>query len=1353
MPAISQTLLWTALPNGTKPGHPHTLRLSVFISPRLSAPSSPRPELHLFPDFLDWPATNVSFKVTIGGKNAGPVAVTSPAPRSDLWTALFTAKTYVKPYDSKSLNGNKFHSYPAWWVRQFHASTYAHFAKASPTDWPSFDDLFSNPPAPYGKLPFNQDLAERAREVIESAYSSRKGSRFGALIPAGSPEPLTDLTQAQLFLAPLTVAKNPHYKDLKPTPKPSIDFHRMVSMLGEYPLLLRLFGIVYDLEVPLPGGLSPSVEVSVVPKWSPKLAATTNFEPTTGATMTGPQPFLPTPRGSDPEIFRGLLRLSDPAPTGGQPAFPVIELEMDGSTLKTLNFAQGIYRAARGPSYTTQPENFALPALRSAGLSLAHTGQALDFGQTMSDTDSMNSAVDTSSPVSLAAEDVTRGFRIDVWDDRTNRWHQLCARTAAPKPGGYAIGSAPHTVVVPVPAGDEGWVSLGVASGPQGGSSDTYVPETILRWKGWSLVAPRPGKHLSDKPADGLQPDGNNPPNGEFPLQVAYAAEPGTLPVLRYGRAYRFRARAVDLAGNSVPFHSAPTPFSFQWSTGPKVPFRYGRLEPVISPPLIPHEPRTVGEHLERIVIRSEFWDSPDSSVSPSMRHVTPPSTTEEMAEEHGVLDLPSGRPDPSLYSEIASRAGLTYATPSVVSSLGGLPDPNGFDQPYYPVDELAVPYLPDVFARGAALQGLPGGPTLLRIPFAAGSWPNVRSFRLVVKAGAGAPTLPTAANGHALTVFAPKATFQPVRLSCFLKLADLRSLGLWEWLEEQGLATAGLAALAASGRHWMFTPYRELVIVHAVRQPLRRPRFTHPVISREIGKTFALLSDKIDVDTRSSIKLDILSQWDDPYDDGVNPKGSVLVHHNSPVGEIPLPLEVPPLNAIHTPSPGLRHDFGDTKHRIVFYEAQATTRFLEYFVKTKKITLHGTAPTVVHAGGLATGATTVKSAGTPAVTYTPTVDYLEDDKAGTIARTPTSTIPLKAGKAEVDVSFVPPPVIRTSLENPLKPATTAGYPLSIPSSARPAAPDVRYVLPVFSWATVSKATKVSSLRKGNALRVYLGRPWWSSGAGELLGVVIYPVPIGAAGYPAGLEPFVTRYGRDPLKVTNPVKSVPTTKDFALRKAVGTGIQLVEAAAIGPGLLVDIVGHEVGFDVDHQLWYCDIEIDTSTPNPNSPAPGADVFSYWPFVRLALVRYQPGSLKGVEVSRVVQADFVQIAPNRVATLTFPSATTVHVTVTGYGYSEGQVEDFGDEVAVTVEEEIHGVTDPDLRWTAVSSPVLLTSTFIGAEELSWTGKVTLPAARGSRPFRIRIEEREIYVGPGGTFAPNYVPRVTYLDTLEI
>ena len=299
-----------------------------------------------------------------------------------------------------------------------------------------------------------------------------------------------------------------------------------------------------------------------------------------------------------------------------------------------------------------------------------------------------------------------------------------------------------------------------------------------------------------------------------------------------------------------------------------------------------------------------------------------------------------------------------------------------------------------------------------------------------MIEAGSGAPVHPNAGNGHALTVFAPKATFQTVRLSCFLELADLQSMGLWEWLEEQGLATPALEALGRLG-----TPLH----VHAVPGARDRPRGSPAPDAARVHKAAHLPLRSVRPSPccptrsgstgRAAIKLDVLSKWEEPFDDGVNPLGSVYCSTTHRWARSRSASEQPPPISVDDAGPGLRHDFGDTKHRLVYYEAQATTSFLEYFVETDKVTLHGTAPTVVNAGGLATGATTVKSIGTPAITYQPTVDYIEDDAAGTIARTPTSAIKLHTAPPTVDVSFVPPPVTRSSLEKVVPPATSSGLP------------------------------------------------------------------------------------------------------------------------------------------------------------------------------------------------------------------------------------------------------------------------------------------------------------------------------------
>ena len=61
-----------------------------------------------------------------------------------------------------------------------------------------------------------------------------------------------------------------------------------------------------------------------------------------------------------------------------------------------------------------------------------------------------------------------------------------------------------------------------------------------------------------------------------------------------------------------------------------------------------------------------------------------------------------------------------------------------------------------------------------------------------------------------------------------------------------------------------------------------------------------------------------------------------------------------------------------------------------------------------------------------------------------------------------------------------------------VPSTARPAAPDVMYVLPTFKWQKEDGPIR-RHVRRGNAVRVWLRRPWFSSGDGEQLAVVLRP--------------------------------------------------------------------------------------------------------------------------------------------------------------------------------------------------------------------------------------------------------------------
>jgi hypothetical protein len=1297
----NQQILWTACPNGVAANG--KLRVSVAVGPQLTGGT----ELGPFRDLLDWPAavSRVGWQVTVGAHVAAATVV-SPAPSSSLYQALFHTTTPVNSYQYLSRRGVRVVSPPASYLQGVFQDLYTRLAVDLPKDgsWPPAADLGND--NYFGIFPNNfREWDDLLQEVADSFPDE------GGPIPVEQTRnPGFAAALNYLFLQPLAPPGDG-------TPKPpAFDFHQAFSLLQRHPALLRLFGFVVDLEVPRPSGLPATVGVSVTPAWKPQIS-TTNVSP---VTMTTSATWLAQPYTTNPLIAGGLLRLSDPG------AYDVVEMDTDGTVLKSLNFVQSIVRAGLPANRSADtPTSYGAPALRSAGLSLSMTSHAEAVYGDWLRSDAL--AAGLPGAVTLQAEDIAQGYRVDVWDSKHVRWYQLCARSGNPRSiNGYGIG-APRKVV-PVPAGDEGWIEP-VTTSPPGESDPVNLPETMLRWDGWSLVASRPGKHLSDTADDSLASDTGNPPpaSADFQLQIDYAATPGTLPLLRFGRGYRFRARAVDLAGNSLPFEATA---SFAFTTTETV---YGRLEPVASPVIVPCAPRTPGESLETLVIRSNY-DVPDATVAPCERHLAPPGTSIELALTHGVIDDSAGVPDKTLYATLADRDGLSYKSASVLAKYHGKIETSGTNEwIYYPPGPtaFAVPYLPDVMGCGVSLLGLPGAGTgRVILPFGTG-WPDKRAVRLVVEAGSGAPGRPPAGEADGpLVVRAPKASVTTVRISSWFAPGQLGLLKLWQWLEAVGEGTPYLANLFLDGGHYMVTPYRELTVVHAVRQPLTPPYVHLLAPFRTAGATYSLLNGDVRADPPSTQRVDVLSAYTDPFDDGSSATGIVALESKSRVAELQLASDASDIIGVTN----MRQDFGDTKHHSVYISLLATTRFLEYFTSTSDVTLHGTTRAVVSAHGFAQGTVVVAGTGAHAAqTYVEGADFTENDGAGSIARISSGRIP---SGATVQVSYVAPPVTRSSLEADAHPPAPQGYLVDVPSSARPPAPSLRYVIPAFSWLSGSAATKKTSARIGNTLRVYLGRPWFESGAGELLGVVV-PHPVPGAAFPYDLDPFVSGYGQDPVFTTGATRQASVT-DFTLAVHRGTSLLLAEQSETQPW--VDVAGHAVAWDASRKLWYADVALN----------PGA---SYLPFVKLALVRYQPNSLSGLELSRVVQADFIQVAPDRLMQLTFPSATVVRVVVAGPGYTATTDAGTPDTVLAYVQESTVKTSDADLQWTIAPSSVdgtVLPIVSQTATETIWDGEVKLPAARGSRPFRILVAEFEQHKV---VRAGNLPSRVSYLDAVEI
>lgn len=1324
---LKQTIVWTALPHRRQG---NTLRLSAFAAPRLwSTDDQSTRKLDDFADFLNWPGTltGATFEVEFAGGLKLPATIVLAQPfRPDLWQTLFTNDTDVIPFAFEDSTGVTTASFSATFIHDKIQQIYQDFgtkpggqlptrteigthadlvAIARPRDeikpyvpptkpdpvfvgtpGPELPDPEPTSPAPkptggcagcgclaaafvwLGRL--LKRLLKRLGLIAALPFTMGAGSFGGAgggsfenAGDAGDEAPMNptraEFERVQYFVTPQSITPQP-----MPTPdelKEKYDFHRMVSSLGDYPHLMRLFGLVVDLEVTLGATvLPPAGTVKVIPDINTSMT-TEHHSMRTHYTLDADR-FLTRERpGSD--VRDGLLRVHEPS------RFRLLQLDVAGSAIKVQSMATKLVNeVAQSSAPRNEPEEQGLPALQTVGLSIVRPELAVELKDAFLRSYSLNkglAAIDFSpSPDAavavqplgtdeLFADDVLRGYRVDVFDDQSTRWHTLCHRVGTYK---FATGN--------VVAEDEGFVQPAVTESlDKTKPRELRIPESLFTWSGWSLAAPRYGKTIgtevnADHTSQVVEP--SNAPVTRFNLQTKFTPGKKSLPRLRFGYKYQLRVRTVDLAGNSVidPLNIAEQP-AFQTTPLEVTPLtKYRRFEPVAPPMVVLQKNAIDGESLERLVVRSVFDNSPAPvDVKTTDRHLVPPKTSQPMAEQHRKFD--------GIDAIDASYDLVALEKGELASEV--IPAP--FD----------LPYLPEPYARGVLLRGLPGavsGET--RIQFE-GAWPKLQPFLLHVEGIAKnvAPDPPKwEPLARLLTVQIPQGETHPVHISSWFLAADLDNMALWEWAELTGVANlAALRASAEAGHTWMHLPWRTLVLVHAVQQPLEIPEMQAADASaRALGDTVAPVSMTIAIDAKSTQKIDLRADWIDTIDDpGTNPDAPV------PPQNVPHQMQLAEQQVVDPTQdsfkPLVSHAFGDTKHHFVTYTPTASTRFREYFPATAEITSNLNRP--------------------------------------------------------------------TSAETPL--------PISIhvPSSARPAAPKVLYLLPLFQWQHGGTATQPTSTRKGAGFRVYLDRPWYSSGDGELLGVVLRPPSIGVNSADADrLKKYTSEWGMDPLWPSAPMVPLAKTnfKDFAPELPPAVKIRLAEVE-----LDVDVIGYEPQFDAERNLWFCDILLDPGT-------------AYFPMVRFALVRFQPHSIAGVHISPVVLADFVQLVPHRNVTydITQVAAGVIEVEASGPTYVHGRFNTSAMLLRLETESAL-GATG-ELSWTPIATAPMRV---IDAkpEHTIWKGIIRTGITPVPSRLRVVVMELEAHrtdergsVDPLEILTDNNLSsdlghRVTFTDTLEI
>jgi hypothetical protein len=1428
--ASEQTILFTIMPRGislnsvTKP-------VSVFVSPRLDGTDN----LGAFPDWLNWTRhlrdDGLELELHCGA-NTQVFPINGAGLRPDLWEQLFKSETYVRSH--KSFDDYSKRGLISFSMREALSALKSVYQQASvalalpdqprrnrgddrPRNRQRLTELVDGL-----QMHWDGPEAPALRSAVRDRYTSteRLTQGSGPLDSEGLLIWQPNASSLSAVATPFAVFHHmptPPYGENgieMPDRAKLIDFHQALTSLNAYPELLRALGLVFDLDLPndffaaTPFDRPGSISVRrVIPGWDWAIQPRTHPLATAYMKIAIGQDelFFAAPRSvvepQQPGAVLGLLNL-DPA------HFGLAQVDVDGGMHKAIMLAETLHPSGehnRVPDATPQeaqhPEVFdpeaTLPSLRSGGLTLFADNRALQLLQSIHDAKAFNDALSSNhSPTRpFYAEDLVRGYRLDVWDSRTGAWHSLHLRN-----GRYVVGDVPFD---PNDEPEEGFVELAAtqpAPGANDAKQDLYLHEAIARWAGWSLSVPRPGKHLSRyaNAKDAIpQPDegdkfAENQPETPFRVAADYKLVRGSLPPLRFGVRYRLRARAVDLAGNSLRVddkladsiaHAFALPHDLEG-------FTYLRFEPVPAPLVVIRDEAAVtapGSAVDRLVIRTFNddigKDANAADISNADRHIIPPRAAIEMGERLSTFDDTSGRlkSDAATWRLIADRdlGELQKKKIIIKGRLEPVPDDGSNEYPVEPNDSIdPLPFFPDPLSRGAALRDLPGtasGAIGRAVPDAgvearvdynllsdpnprpgsatlisfgeSGDWEKTRGFRFLL---ADPPPNVTDLRpnwdpiARVLTVYLPKGVTKVVPLTSYMTPADLKLMGVWQWLREyiddqlknndpqparllpgsDADRIAHVLQRVVEGGHWMLTPPHLLVLVHAVQQPIGRPEFTaaavhHEKTDRDLvplqttpgrglsdptelapitawrrpNSNDAYLLGALKIHGASTARVDLLASWDDPVDD-LSLTEWTMTHHAASVDELPLPtLNDVYLDAPGVPGPETRHvGYYDSEHdQILFVHASDNTTWEDYG-------FDNAAPR----------------------------HLLNDTKHHIVTYTATASSRYR--------EYFDPDLDASAFTRTSEPVV-----VDVPASARPLAPDVVYVVPTFGWERQTNTNLKRSVRFGGGLRVYLNRPWFSSGDGELLGVALWSYQNGTLDQTARdkFKPFFTQWGMDPIWQTESLTSAPDVSDFPGADDFEYNLSLEEHSARQPdgsSGRISVAGFVPQYDDGRKLWFGDLTI-------NLPSE-----TYMPFVRLALVRYQPRALADAKVSRVVLADFAQLTPDRSAMVTADPhhPRTVRVVVSGVAprgpaaviQAEPLPEKFSSRptrIRVRVQQHDDAINS-DLAWNDVAPDVAKVTpekdgpVASDADLAIWAGTVQFVNKPVAGKFRLLIEEHE-------------------------
>lgn len=1470
-------IVFTTLPAGRTDieGIPH-LRLSVFASVKLNPANGAT--LGKFPDLLDWPQKMVAgefvFRWSNGTETEAQLVKNSLDP--DLYRQLFRPEIRVKGPEKDTPDIKRIVSFPAVHVKEFMLKNYGRVAVESPTRGVSPEKFLDTARfAPLSGITLDtasiMQAGENARQVknltapqmmvrqeepsrqIKTRLNQEKFIRFSPQM-----DPRLDFGQFRTFHK---LEPGGRKTARPPLQKPEFDFHDILSVLTNYPQLMRKCGFILDFLLPA-AGAPASGSLRMIP-------ASIDLEdddaqisvPATAFQLTASGFFTADKPGS---LFRnGFVKINTPA-------FEILQVDADGTAIKAHNMAetkvQEVARfyedkirftqmtavtpmqvraagvtsraatvqpsapaVAEEPVEPEPPAEEGLPAMRSAGIAIVRNGMAEQLHAKITanlklipDLKKMAIALPTRQTdpslrveplkmrsfftreldlkkiqvpeILLYSDDLVQGYRMDVaYDDKPGKWYSLHRKKDHYR--WYDPQGNPHEVEEILP--DEGFIELAAAEDPDN-PGDLFVPETLARWEGWSLALHMPGYSINNTDDDPAPSDEKRDrvynsrileakkyafdPDLDFKMNVQSEIIPGTLPRLRFGRNYRLRIRTVDLAGNS-PSPDAPSESPAETE---RVNIRYLRHEPLASPILLVGNPLRDGEFAENMVIRSNLgqsstdYESQYGGTSDCERYLLPPKNSVAMAETHGMLDKAFGN------NPAAAKALYDLITSHEGSYENG--DPK--KERVFRESEVEVIYLPDPMAAGVAFfltedddtthtqeftprmfgfysnAELSPDQTNGKIPE---EWIQARPLRIRLEEGETGASWQE--GSRILRVSLPKGHRTRIRFSTFWREEDFKRLSaIWKMIADEKPANlATLEKLARAGQHWMLSPFRELELVHAVQQPLEIPVFKALVPERDFDQTYADLHLRFTVEGHSTGKATLAARWSEPWDDGISVdikerSGSFLfpdteVHYHDQtitLGSVADFTKVAPHLQLREPL---------LKKEAAAQREPAAKRGSEPLQMLPVVTLPkrsvadfarepqpGTLKINQLHARQTEGLARLTSEWNGSAKLLP--DRVRFDlsaaRLGWAGKINLRLRPLRHPFGDTRHRWVDYRLTATSRygeyfekifrDHPELSALKEGEwqeKVNILSSARPHLPEIDYVIPTFEWRKTQTTDAVRHRRMGGGLRIYLKRPWYSSGPDEMVAILLPPqgqqnsqmtrittmVPT-----PAYTDLY-THWAMDPLLMAVPPDSPsPKAGDFRMNPLQDPNLEY-------PGeekARTSIVAYPVRFDREKQQWYCDLAID----------PGQ---VYFPFVRLALARYQPYSVKkedhDVCLSPVAFSTFIQLVPERQTTLRFTKDdqnSRFTLTVEGTIYNERLSASFGNRSLLRISfldshmaQPIYGFIDDGsnekkLEDEGYETPI--TQRDVANNRYTITQEFRLPREYKTAPFQVIIEEFE-------------------------